>query len=733
MKSQQGTDELDGATMMAQGIAKEVPSEERNETGAFKTDLSRYTLGEKLGSGGMAAVFRAVDQSTGQTVALKLIDDGDDDPHRRTRFEREVRSAGRLIHPNICRVLSFGKSPGKLFMAMELVEGVTLQKVVKLRGTVPVPIALEALRQLLSALEVANRAGVVHRDLKPANVMVTPDGTLKLLDFGIAKSQEDATVTATGLLIGTPAFMSPEQILGGVVDGRSDLFSSGITFLVMLTGRARFQGFDPAAVMVKVTTEPVPSLLEEVPTASNAVDRFLARLCAQSLDARFANATEALAALNQLPDLPPDGPAQLARYIAEPDAVCAELAKRGATAELAKADALAKRGVPALPAQAIALYRASLLDPAESTRRRLTEVCQAGGLTFDPVDDPKIAEAYAAFEKTPSAPGVLKRLADLYRARGHVVYAAAFLTRYLRLKPTDSHAMQQLTVLLDGPEGQTGTNDRLRTRDIVAGIKTGGHVDPALARPGFGNVNAPGPLTAAGLRPRVEGFGAPVAPIATGQTGAQRLDVQQRTGERRAPSPGTGNTMAPSPVIIHTAAAPARASINVSPLLLVVGAVVVAGLVLAFFSRFIKTTVDDVQLSVSETIDQTGKVEANNIERLRKGYIMEARAQLDSGSPQAAIRQATLLIATDPPAELALEAMYLRAKGRLQMKDWRSARGDLEEYLAKSSLSDPRREDVKKLLADIHRQVAGDAPPPAPDAAPAIPAGAMESGGAPPL
>ncbi len=675
-------------------------------SGAFQTLLERYDVKEKLGAGGMAAVFRAVDTTTGGVVALKIVEHTTDDASRHARFEREVRAAGRLVHPNVCRVLTFGRAPGKLFMAMELVEGPTLQRVIKHKGTLPVPIALEALRQLLSALECAIQAGVVHRDLKPANVMVTPDGTVKLLDFGIAKSQEDATVTATGLLIGTPAYMSPEQVLGGTVDGRSDLFSAGIILLVMLTGRVRFNGLEPAAVMMKVTTEPVGSLFEECPTAATDVDRFLSKLCAHSLEQRFQTPTEALAALSQLADVPAaeSGPALLARYLRDADGVANELATAQSAREQQRAELLLARGDAALPAAALALHRASLLDPSEAVRRKFSDVCQRGNVTFDPPDDPKITEATASFERTPHAPGVVKRLADLHRARGNVLLAAAYLTRYLRIKPTDSHAQQQLSVLVDGPDAsQSGSGARLHTRDIVAGIRTGGHVDPHMARP-IASGAAMGPLTAAGLRPAPAPSAAPPQAqraIAHSLNDAT-LALASRASAARKSTSLSSNGLAGPPVTLHTTAVMRGAPLGLHPLLLVVAAVVVAGIVLAVFSKFIKTTVDDVQLAVNDNEMRTGAIERNNMQRLWATYLADANAQLNRGSPQQAIRQVNLLLAASPPAELALQGLLIRARGRIAMKDNRSARVDLEQFLVESTISDPRRAEARAMLEKLY-------------------------------
>lgn len=754
-------------TIASEGLRSSRVAEEAPK-GAFETQMSRYEIGEKLGAGGMAAVFRAKDKINGDMVALKVIENGDDDHSRQARFEREVRAAGGLVHENVCRVLTYGRAPQKLFMAMEIVEGSTLQRVIKARGTMPVSLALEALRQLLLALDCAHSKGVVHRDLKPANVMITPDGTLKLLDFGIAKSQEDETVTATGLLIGTPAFMAPEQILGAGIDARSDLFSAGVTFLVMLTGRTRFSGHDPAAVMVKVTSEPVPSLLEECPAAATAVEKMLSMLCAQNIEARFQSARDALVALLALDDLPSpaDGKRLLARYLQDPDEVAVELAGRAAQREQARAARLLKLGTAAHPAAALSLHRAVMLLPDEDTRRELRRICEASNLTFDPVDDPRIIEATVAFDKTPNAAGVLKRLADLYKARGHVLLAAAFLTRYLRVKPQDSVAAQQLSVLIDGPSPagagrgpltieraggersgngsandreRTGSGERMQTRDIIAGIKTGGQISPVPPRRAMGPASAQSQVGGqgghGGARESTDPRRAapPRAEIAT--------TVQLSTAERAPPMTMQGRAAPGAPHVPQFAgpqgavATPSviitgnddRVRASIHPIYMVIGALVVAGIVIAFFGRFVRTTVDDVQLAINDNAAHVGASEANAIERLRRSYLEEAKGHLERGNHSAAARQINLLLATNPPAEQALEGIWLRAQARLRLNDQMSARIDLEEYLKQSTLSDPHRAEAKKMLDDIYAAKAAAAEPPANLVVPPFPSSAPSS------
>jgi serine/threonine-protein kinase len=178
----------------------------------------------------MAVVHRAVFRPTGEEVALKLIlGNNESDPTFMERFRREVKATIGLSHPNICRVIGAGEDAGRLFMAMEIIDGGSVRELKqKFGGRMPLQLAVELTAQLLAALGEAHTHGVIHRDLKPANLMLTTSGLLKLVDFGIAKSSSDATLTATGMLVGTPAFMSPEQVRGGPApDGLKEPVSGG--------------------------------------------------------------------------------------------------------------------------------------------------------------------------------------------------------------------------------------------------------------------------------------------------------------------------------------------------------------------------------------------------------------------------------------------------------------------------------------------------------------------------
>jgi len=208
--------------------------------------LSHYQIVRKIGEGGMGEVYQAVDQHLGRTVALKIIRNDGESPRRQARFVREAKAASALNHPNIVTIYEFDRAGGIDFLAMEYLEGVTLTEMLSKRnpGNETLAKLLEYSRQAAAAIGAAHAAGIVHRDLKPGNLMIAPNGTVKVLDFGLAKQPDsadpeekrDLSLTQTGVLVGTPAYMSPEQVLGEPVGPASDVFSFGIILYEIACG-----------------------------------------------------------------------------------------------------------------------------------------------------------------------------------------------------------------------------------------------------------------------------------------------------------------------------------------------------------------------------------------------------------------------------------------------------------------------------------------------------------------
>ncbi|HWC19829.1 MAG TPA: serine/threonine-protein kinase [Terriglobales bacterium] len=222
--------------------------------------FGRYEVVREIGHGAMGVVYEALDPTIGRKVALKAIrfdGIGTTGDEAARRFKNEARSAGGLNHPNIVTVFDAGEDKGVLYLAMELIEGSTLDSLVRTQRTLIPAQATDIVRQICAGLDFAHSKGIVHRDIKPANIMLAPQGLVKITDFGIARAGEGMTIT--GQVVGTPNYMSPEQVLGRPLDGRSDLFSVGVMLYEMITGERPFEGQSITTIMYKIVHEtPIP-------------------------------------------------------------------------------------------------------------------------------------------------------------------------------------------------------------------------------------------------------------------------------------------------------------------------------------------------------------------------------------------------------------------------------------------------------------------------------------------
>src|SRR5512135_1278782 len=235
------------------------------------TSLTHYRITEKLGQGGMGEVYRAEDTNLSRQVAIKVLpDEFSHDAERLARFEREAKLLASLNHPNIAAIHGLEEHEGKRFLVLELVEGQTLAERLK-KGRIPLDETLEVCRQIAEGLEAAHEKGIIHRDLKPANVKVTPEGKVKILDFGLAKAFQGelsapdvsksptltSQMTHAGIILGTAAYMSPEQAKAKPVDKRADIWAFGCVLYECLTGKRAFGG--------ETVTETVAAILKSDP------------------------------------------------------------------------------------------------------------------------------------------------------------------------------------------------------------------------------------------------------------------------------------------------------------------------------------------------------------------------------------------------------------------------------------------------------------------------------------
>jgi len=263
--------------------------------------VSHFHLHEALGAGGMGVVYRADDTRFGRPVALKfLLPHHNLDASARARFLREAHAVAVLDHPNLCTVYEIGTSDdGRLFMALALYDGETLGSRLRRDGRVSVRETIEIARQIAAGLQAAHAEGIVHRDLKPANVMLLPDGTVRILDFGLAKAR-DHSLSTTSVRLGTVSYMSPEQIRAADIDARADLWALGVVLYEMLTGRKPFRGDEKATIADAILhdqPEPPSTYRPDVP---DALDRVVLRLLQKDRTRRHATADAVLRELRKL-------------------------------------------------------------------------------------------------------------------------------------------------------------------------------------------------------------------------------------------------------------------------------------------------------------------------------------------------------------------------------------------------------------------------------------------------
>jgi len=285
--------------------------------------LGPYEIIEPLGAGGMGEVYRAKDTRLGRDIAIKVLPDSFSSPLARERFLREARACSALSHPNICAIHDLGDSEGRPYLVMELLEGQTLRHLIASHPIDPAK-ALEIAIQLARALEAAHSKGIIHRDIKPSNIVITPDGQVKVLDFGLAKiadalpnSPEETAImddlTVPGSALGTYAYMSPEQARGGSVDARSDIWSLGVVLYEMATGSQPFTGATSGAVLEGLLTRNPLPLRQRNPQIRPDLEPVVLQALAKEPSLRYQSAGELRAHLERLAHVPPDSNVQSAR------------------------------------------------------------------------------------------------------------------------------------------------------------------------------------------------------------------------------------------------------------------------------------------------------------------------------------------------------------------------------------------------------------------------------------
>jgi tRNA A-37 threonylcarbamoyl transferase component Bud32 len=261
-----------------------------------KPRIGRYEILGELGKGSMGLVYKALDPNINRLLAIKTIrfsDEFDEEVIQeiKERFFREAQIAGKLSHPSIVTIYDVGEDGDLTYMAMEFLEGEDLEKFVSKNNLLPFRRILDVLAKVADAVGFAHQAGVIHRDIKPANIMVLSNGGVKVTDFGIAKAMS-STRTRTGVILGTPNYMSPEQIMGQKIDVRSDLFSLGVLFFQLLTGELPFHGENLSSLLYQITKERHPSVRDYDPNIPKVCEQIIDRALAKDPNERFPTAGE---------------------------------------------------------------------------------------------------------------------------------------------------------------------------------------------------------------------------------------------------------------------------------------------------------------------------------------------------------------------------------------------------------------------------------------------------------
>jgi hypothetical protein len=348
---------------------------------AIHVSIDGYDSFEQIGLGGMAAVYRARQVSIDKTVAIKVLF-----PYLATdesyieRFQREARAAASIQHENIVNVTDFGRSDGAFYIVMEYYDGRTLEELMEARPVVPTDVAVQVLLEVALGLEAAHARDIVHRDVKPGNIIYTHQGGIKIADFGLArKSDAAAMITEHGKVIGTPAYMSPEQAAGRPVGPASDIFSLGVVAYELLGRRRPFEGRTHSEVLEQIQTHEPPSVMASNPLVVAEVDAIVRRMLAKNERERYDGAAALVADLEAA--MEKNGIARdrrrLATYIRDPDAYDASFSEKTIAQCLSRGAFFMQKGQGHLDDAAIEFRRILYLDPGNERARRNIERIRA--------------------------------------------------------------------------------------------------------------------------------------------------------------------------------------------------------------------------------------------------------------------------------------------------------------------------------------------------------------------
>ncbi len=455
--------------------------------------LSGFDPSRPIGKGGMAAIFLYENRLTGETLAVKSLH-----PHVMTekdsisRFFHEVQASTRLDHNNIVHVLGFGELHSKPSMVMEYIDGGDLKNLIERLGILPVEVAAYIGQQILKGLDYSHRLGIVHRDIKPSNILLDQSGHVKITDFGISKVADLTRLTQSGEVLGTPAYMSPEQASGEKLDERSDVFSTGVLLFEMLTNVNPFLAENPSVTLLNIIRcNPVP-IFELNPTVPFRLENLVDQLLVREPDNRCSSAAEGARILGDIiEEICPDGfgPAELQTFLANPEDYSNKRKISASILFLERGKRLMGSGEQKPEKAVVEFYRSLFLDPGNREAKQfitsITEKFKGG----DPSHSSKLLALEEALMADPGNVPILLQLVKRCRADGEFIKAVSYSKRLARLRPQDVYIMGQIDTLLPNDQvTEVGvhsfreeTPDRLET---VRGMTVDRDRHPPVKRPG---------------------------------------------------------------------------------------------------------------------------------------------------------------------------------------------------------------------------------------------------------
>lgn len=425
--------------------------------------IKGYKVQGLVGKGGMAAIYLAKNIATGEDVALKvLLSHIASDRDYVLRFLHEVRANKKLEHENIVRIIDCDEVNGRYFMAMEYIDGYTMQDLLKKVPIIPVQCTLFIVKSILKGLAYSHSKKIVHRDMKPSNILLSKSGDVKISDFGISKITDFTKLTQTGSVLGTPAYMSPEQAKGQQISYSSDIFSVGIMLYEALMGENPFYSDNPTTAILNILQKEPEPALDLNPSVSPAIEQLIERMIDKDPQKRFSHAEDVISfieAIEMNENISIDQQT-FKDFINDPAAMTEVLYEREVDAILSHAESLIIQGEPFFDQAIWDYYRVLFMQPHnEKAKMEIADLCKKKGYNIETVKTQKILQLEEALANNPESTPLLMQLAKLHRLEGNFFEVIRYYRKMKKIKVTDGYMKGQVDSLIQ---------DKTLTRRIIS-------------------------------------------------------------------------------------------------------------------------------------------------------------------------------------------------------------------------------------------------------------------------